>query len=113
MPTHAQLASKLLVDAAQFFKTIAEQNPDLKDQMEENATVFEQMGGIIAQNPVGEMDGKSHGELAGRLLTDAATFFRTLAENNEPIKEQMEENANVYEQIGSLVSQNPEGELQE
>lgn len=111
MPTHAELSSKLLVDAAGFFKTLAEQNADIKQEMEENAGVFEQMASLIGTQPEGEINGKKHAELAGRLLKDAANFFRTLAEQNGPIREQMEENANVYDQIGDLVMQNPLGIL--
>ena len=111
MPTHAELAGKLLSDAAAFFKTLAEQNEDIKDEMTENATVFEQMNLLITQQPEGSVNDKSHAELAGRLLKDAATFFRTLAEQNEPIREQMEENANVYDQIGDLVEKDPLGVL--
>ena len=40
MPAHAELASKLLVDAAGFFRTLGDQNEPLKEQMEENASVF-------------------------------------------------------------------------
>ena len=111
MPTHAELAGKLLGDAATFFRTLASQNDSLTDQMTENATVFEQMGALILQDPQGALAGTSHAELAGRLLKDAAAFFRTLAEQNEPIREQMTENANVYEQIGNLVSGDPLGVL--
>jgi len=111
MPTHAELASKLLSDASQFFRTIGSQNEEIKDQMEENATVFEQMSALIAQAPDGEVDGKSHSELASKLLGDAAEFFRTLAEQNEPVKEQMEENASVFEQIAERVKEDPHGVL--
>lgn len=111
MPTHAELSAKLLADAASFFRTLAEQNENLTDQMTENATVFEQMSQLIAQDPEGELEGTSHAELTGRLLKDAAGFFRTLAEQNEPIKEQMQENATVYDQIGDLVAQDPLGVL--
>ena len=111
MPTHAELASKLLSDAADFFVTLGEQNPDLKDQMTENATVFKQMGALLLQEPEGALNGTPHGELAGKLLVDAATFFTTLADQNEPIKEQMMENANVYNQIGQLVMKEPMGIL--
>ncbi len=111
MPTHAELAGKLLIDAAGFFKTLAEQNDDIQEQMAENATVFEQMADLIISQPEGEIDGKPNSELVGKLLKDAADFFRTLAEQNEPIKEQMNENANVYDQIGDLVMQNPLGIL--
>ncbi len=111
MPTHAELASKLLIDAADFFITLGEQNEPLKEQMEENATVFKQMGALLAQEPQVALNDTPHSELAGKLLVDAATFFTTLAEQNEPIKEQMEENANVYKQIGELVIKNPLGVL--
>lgn len=111
MPSHAELASKLLTDAAAFFRTLAEQNEPLKEQMNENANVFEQMASLLSQNPTGDLDGTPLAELAGKLLKDAATFFNTLAEQNEPIREQMNENAAVYNQIGELVGQNPQGEL--
>lgn len=56
MPSHAQLAAKLLRDAAAFFKTIAEQNPPLKEQMSENADVFEQVADLVENNPTGEIE---------------------------------------------------------
>lgn len=107
MPTYAELAGKLMIDAATFFRTLAGQNEALKAQMIENATVFEQMATLVTQDPMGSLEGTPNAELAGRLLKDAAGFFRTLAENNEPIREQMEENATVYEQIGDMVTSSP------
>ncbi len=56
MPSHAELASRLLRDAAAFFKTIAEQNPPLKEQMDENAAVFEQVADLVETNPTGHVD---------------------------------------------------------
>lgn len=56
MPSHAELAAKLLRDAAAFFKTIAEQNPPLKDQMAENADVFEQVADLVEQDPTGQIE---------------------------------------------------------
>ena len=111
MPTHAELAGKLLIDAAGFFKTLAEQNPDIKTEMAENAGVFEQMSALLIQEPQGIINDKSHSELAGILLEDAAELFSTLAEQNEPIKEQMEEEAQVFDQIAKLVSTEPLGEM--
>lgn len=55
----------------------------------------------------------SHSELAAKLLRDAASFFRTVGEQNEPLKEQMTENADVFEQVAALVEQDPTGELPE
>ncbi len=111
MPTHAELTGKLLKDAATFFRTLASQNKNLEKQMSENATVFEKMGDLIISDPTGMIEGTANSQLAGRLLIDAATFFRTLADQNEPIKDQMTENARVYEQLGHLVSNDPLGIL--
>lgn len=111
MPTHAELAAKLLVDAASFFRMLGEQNDQLRVQMSENADVFDQMAGLLTQNPQGELNGAPYGELAAKLLHDAASFFRSLAEGNEPIREQMNENADVYTQIGDMVAQDPLGVL--
>lgn len=56
MITHAALAAKLLKDAAVFFRTIGEQNPPLKEQMDENAAVFEQVADLVEQNPTGAIE---------------------------------------------------------
>lgn len=111
MPTHAELAARLLTDAAAFFRTLAEQNEPLKAQMNQNADVFEQMAGLISLEPLGAVNDKSYSEMTGALLKDAAKFFKSLADQNEPIREQMEQNADVYEQIGNLVAQDPLGVL--
>lgn len=111
MPTHAELSAKLLVDAATFFKTLGEQNEPLKEQMDENADVFEQLATLMTQDPQMDVNGTPVNEMAGRLLKDAAGFFRTLAEQNEPLREQMTENATVYDQLGDLVAANPLGEM--
>jgi hypothetical protein len=57
MPTHAQLAGRLLRDAANFFRTIGEQNAGLKPQMDENAAVFEQVATLVEQDPTGSIEG--------------------------------------------------------
>lgn len=111
MPTHAELSVRLLTDAADFFTALGDNNDPLKAQMEENATVFEQMATLLEQDPKGALNGTAYGELAGKLLKDAAGFFRSLAEQNEPLREQMMENANIYEQIGDLVIEDPLGIL--
>lgn len=53
MPSHSELAAKLLRDAAAFFQTIAEQNPPLKEQMDENADVFKQVADLVEADPNG------------------------------------------------------------
>jgi len=109
MPTHAEISSKLLSEAASFFVNLGEQNAEIKEQMTENARVFTQMSELLEEKPNGQIDDKTHGELAGRLLADAAGFFLSLADQNEPIKEQMEQNAHVYKQMAELVSTDPLG----
>jgi hypothetical protein len=56
MITHAQLAAKLLRDAAGFFRTIGEQNQPLKIQMDENARVYERVADLIESEPVGVIE---------------------------------------------------------
>jgi hypothetical protein len=56
MPTHAQLAARLLRDAASFFRTVGEQNPPLKDQMNENAEVFEGVANLVEKDPTGVIE---------------------------------------------------------
>lgn len=55
----------------------------------------------------------SHAEIAARLLRDAAMFFRAVAEQNEPLREQMTENASVFEQVADLVEKDPTGQIDE
>lgn len=53
--THAQLAAQLLRDAANFFKTVAEQNPLLTEAMTENASVFEDVADLVENDPLAEL----------------------------------------------------------
>ncbi|MEL6167870.1 MAG: hypothetical protein AAFR35_04220 [Pseudomonadota bacterium] len=55
MPTHADIAAKLLRDAATFFDTLARENPPLEEQMRENATVFKQVADLVEHDPQGEL----------------------------------------------------------
>ncbi len=55
----------------------------------------------------------THAELAGRLLRDAAKFFRTVGEQNNTLQPQMEENANVFDQVATLVEQDPNGSIED
>lgn len=56
-PTHAQIAARLLRDAAQFFRTVGDQNEPLKVQMNENADVFDQVAGLVETDPNGLLEG--------------------------------------------------------
>lgn len=53
----------------------------------------------------------TYAHLAAKLLRDAATFFRNVGAQNQPLKEQMDDNASVYEQVADLVEKDPMGIL--
>ena len=53
----------------------------------------------------------THAELAAQLLRDAAMLMRTLGEQNEQLSAQMAENADVFEQVATLVERDPTGSL--
>lgn len=52
-----------------------------------------------------------HFELGAQLLNDAAAFFETIAEQNEPLRAQMMENAAVFKEVGHLLMVDPMGEI--
>ncbi|HSK41488.1 MAG TPA: hypothetical protein VK943_17110 [Arenibaculum sp.] len=49
----------------------------------------------------------TNAEIAAKLLRDAATFFRHVGEQNDPIREQMDSNAKAYEVVAELVESDP------
>jgi hypothetical protein len=53
----------------------------------------------------------TYAQLAAKLLRDAAIFFRNVGTQNEPLKEQMDDNAAVYDQVADLIEQDPNGVL--
>jgi len=110
--THAAIAANLLQEAASFFINLGNENEQIAEQMGENSRVFKQMADLLNNDPTGQIDDQSHGEMAGQLMKDAGNFFRALGEQNEPIKEQMDQNAEVYDHIAELVSNDPLGEME-
>lgn len=54
----------------------------------------------------------THVQLAALLLRDAATFFRDVGEQNEPLKAQMDDNASVYERVADLLETDPLGVIE-
>jgi len=56
MATHAEIAAKLLKDAATFFRNVGDQNEALKEQMDDNADVYEQVAGLVESDPMGILD---------------------------------------------------------
>lgn len=56
MATYAQVSARMLRDAAKFFRNIGDQNEPLHEQMNDNATVYEQIADLVENNPLGEID---------------------------------------------------------
>ena len=54
----------------------------------------------------------THSQLAAQLLRDAAVFFETIGQQNEPLRDQMMENAAVFSEVALLVETNPMGEVE-
>ncbi|BBC74221.1 conserved hypothetical protein [Altererythrobacter sp. B11] len=55
----------------------------------------------------------TNAQLAAKMLRDAGSFFRSVGEQNPPIADQMEDNAQVYGQVADLLEQDPTGEFPE
>ena len=55
----------------------------------------------------------THAQLSAKLLRDAATFFRTIGQQNQPLRVQMDENARVFERVAELVEFDPAGIIDE
>ncbi len=54
MATNAEIAARLLRDAAGFFRSVGEQNAPLKEHMDNNAQAFEIMADRVESDPMGE-----------------------------------------------------------
>jgi hypothetical protein len=54
----------------------------------------------------------SYVDLAIKLLRDAAGFYRNVGEQNRPIKSEMFDNADVYDQVADLLEDDPAGFLE-
>jgi intracellular multiplication protein IcmJ len=113
-PTYAVLAVRLLHDAANFFTTIARQNPPIEDQMAENARVFRELAALLEAQPTGIITdddaaepARSYAALAAKLLCDAATFFDSIGKENPTTEAQMAENALVFRKVAARVEADP------
>ena len=47
----AELAARLLRDAATFFDNVGDQNPELGEQMRDNAEVYRQVAALLEADP--------------------------------------------------------------
>lgn len=51
MANIAQVGSDMLRAAANFFRAVGRENPALSDQMERNAQAYEDVAGLLEQDP--------------------------------------------------------------
>jgi hypothetical protein len=55
MPTHAQLAAKLLLESAKFYRAVANDNPQMRDNMESMASACDTVASLVVSDPNGEL----------------------------------------------------------
>ena len=55
---------------------------------------------------------RTHADLAAKLLREAAIMFRTMGSTNDELAENLNEFADVYDQVAKLVEADPLAELQ-
>ncbi|WP_340587187.1 hypothetical protein [Erythrobacter alti] len=53
----------------------------------------------------------TNAQLAAKMLRDASMFFRQVGEQNPPVADQMNQNAQVYDQVAQMVEADPTGEV--
>lgn len=109
MPSHAEHAYHLLIEAAGFFRSIGAQDAALQKQMLDNAALYARVAKLLNEDPFGITGHKTHIAMAHDLLKDAAVFFRKLGQANPPLAEQMEETADVFDQLATVLMDNPAG----
>ena len=54
MASHAEVAAKLLRDAAAFFVAVGGQNPDVEEELRINAKTFRAVADLVERDPGGE-----------------------------------------------------------
>ena len=54
MPTNAELAAKLLRNAAEFFRSVGEKNTELGEQMRSNADTYDRVAEWVEKDANGE-----------------------------------------------------------
>ena len=55
MPTHAELAAKLLKESAKFYRAVGSDNPNLQENMESMASACDTVAGLVESDPTGEL----------------------------------------------------------
>ena len=57
--TNAQFASKLLREAAEFYRTLGDSSPEMKDRMDEFGVLYDQVAALLDADPAGLVADKS------------------------------------------------------
>ncbi len=109
MPTNAEMAARLLGDAAGFFRNMGKSNAEIKKQMDENGAIFDRMAEVMRSQPEGAQGELRYAKIAGDMLRNAARFYRSVGDKNEPIREQLYRSAEIYDQLAQLVTDAPLG----
>lgn len=55
METNAHVAARLLREAAEFYRTLGQSSPEMKDRMEEFGHLYEQVAGLLDTDPTGAL----------------------------------------------------------
>ena len=111
------LASQLLREAADFFQSVAEQNPSLSEMMTDNAAVYRQVAEALDADPAalleaGRLDpSPTVTDLAVRLLTDASEFFDNVFAQNPDTGEGLPDTAEAYRALAEMMAENPDARL--
>ena len=53
MTTHAELAARLLREAANFYRAVGNDQPEFREQMERSAGVYEDVAVLVEKDPEG------------------------------------------------------------
>jgi len=61
MATYSSLATKMFHDSAVFSRKLGEENPRVKEQMGDDAVVYEQVADLLENDPLAEIDMEENG----------------------------------------------------
>lgn len=111
--SHADLAAKLLRDAATFLENLGLQNASITRQMGFNATIFRKTADLVEEQPNShannDVNEPTHATLAAMLLRDAANILEKLAIQNRSLRDMIMDSSDVYRHLADLVEKNAEG----
>ena len=57
MTTHADIAAELLRQAARFYRAVGQDQPEIAEQMEHSAGVYENVAVLVEKDPTGVVEG--------------------------------------------------------